>query len=158
VRLRTSLQVGAKYLGCVLCRFHVAFGAGSAPCQKPVSNNLQKWFLSPTGRLNFGFITEGKLTAVLTTPSSWGSQLVRQHRTIKSLFAPKVRVLKYDCLNEFFNTKMEENTYVDSHMSNMHRIYRRLVDEFECEITNESESPCCCSRSLRAILHFLDVM
>jgi hypothetical protein len=54
----------------------------SAPCQKPASNNLQKWFLSPTGRLNFDFITEGKLTAVLITPSSWGSQLVRQHRTI----------------------------------------------------------------------------
>jgi hypothetical protein len=58
-------------------------------------------------------------------------------RALKSLFAPKVRVLKYDCLNKFFNTKMEENTNVDSHLSNMHRIYRRLVDEFECEITDE---------------------
>jgi hypothetical protein len=55
VRLTTSLQVGAKYLGCVVCRFHIAAGAGSAPCQKPVTN-IQKWFLSPTGRLNFGFI------------------------------------------------------------------------------------------------------
>jgi hypothetical protein len=72
----------AKYLGCVVCRFHVATGAGSAPCEKPVSNNLQKWFLSPTSRLNFGSITEEKLTAVLITPSSWSSQLVRQHRTI----------------------------------------------------------------------------
>jgi hypothetical protein len=80
--LTTSLQVGAKYLGCVVCRFHVAAGAGSAPCQKPVSNNLQKWFLSPIGRLNFGVITEGKLTVVLITPSSWGFQLVHQHRTI----------------------------------------------------------------------------
>jgi hypothetical protein len=34
------LQVGAKYLGCVVCRFHVAAGAGSAPCQKPVRINL----------------------------------------------------------------------------------------------------------------------
>jgi hypothetical protein len=76
VRLTTLLQVGAKYLGCVVCRFHVAAVAGSAPCQKPVNNNLQKWFLSPTGRLNFGFITEGKLTVVLITPYSWGSQLV----------------------------------------------------------------------------------
>jgi hypothetical protein len=56
-----------------VCRFHVAAGTGSASCQKPVSINLQKWFLSPTGRLNFGFITEGKLTVVLITPSSWGS-------------------------------------------------------------------------------------
>jgi hypothetical protein len=68
VRLTTSLQVGPKYFGCVVCRFHVAAGAGSAPCQKPVSINLQKWFLSPTGRLNFGFITEEKLTIVLITP------------------------------------------------------------------------------------------
>jgi hypothetical protein len=42
---------------------------------KSASNNLWKWFLSPTGRLNFGFITEGKLTIVLITPYSWGSQL-----------------------------------------------------------------------------------
>jgi hypothetical protein len=46
------------------------------PLPKSTSNNFRKWFLSPTGRLNFGFITEGKLTAVLITPSSWGSQLV----------------------------------------------------------------------------------
>jgi hypothetical protein len=82
VRLTTSLQVGEKYLGCVVCRFHAAAGAGSAPCQNPISINLQKWFLSPTSRLNFGFITEEKLTVVLITPSSWGSQLVHQHRTI----------------------------------------------------------------------------
>jgi hypothetical protein len=31
VRLTTSLQVGAKYLGCVVYRFHVASDAGSAP-------------------------------------------------------------------------------------------------------------------------------
>jgi hypothetical protein len=50
-----------------------------APLPKSASNNLQKWFLSPTGRLNFGFITEGKLTAVLITPYSWGSQLGINH-------------------------------------------------------------------------------
>jgi hypothetical protein len=54
-----------------MCRFHVAAGVGSASYQKPASNNLQKWFLSPTGQLNFGFITEEKLTVVLITPSSW---------------------------------------------------------------------------------------
>jgi hypothetical protein len=43
-----------------------------APLPKSASNNLQKWFLSPTGRLNFGFITKGKLTAMLIIPSSWG--------------------------------------------------------------------------------------
>jgi hypothetical protein len=38
---------------------------------------------------------------------------------------------------EFFKTKMEENMSIDSHLSNMHRIYRRLVDEFEYEITDD---------------------
>jgi hypothetical protein len=46
------------------------------PLPKSASNNLRKWFLSPTGQLNFGFITKGKLTVVLITPYSWGSQLV----------------------------------------------------------------------------------
>jgi hypothetical protein len=61
MRLTTSLQVGAKYFGCVVCRFHVAADAGSAPCQKPASINLQKWFLSPTGQLNLGFILRENL-------------------------------------------------------------------------------------------------
>jgi hypothetical protein len=32
VRLTTSLQVGAKYVGCVVCRFHVVADVGSALC------------------------------------------------------------------------------------------------------------------------------
>jgi hypothetical protein len=87
LRLTTSLQVGVKYFGCVVCRFHVAASAEAmpqtrrhqqvlVPLPKSASNNLRKWFLSPTGRLNFGFITEEKLTVVLITPYSWGSQLV----------------------------------------------------------------------------------
>jgi hypothetical protein len=31
------------------------------PAKKPASINLQKWFLSPTGRLNLGFTIEGNL-------------------------------------------------------------------------------------------------
>jgi hypothetical protein len=58
-------------------------------------------------------------------------------KALKRLFAPKVKAQKYGCMNEFFNTKMEENTCIDSHLSNMHRIYRRLVDEFEYEITDD---------------------
>jgi hypothetical protein len=45
-----------------VCRFHVAADAGSAPYEKPASINLQKWFLSPTGRLNLGFTIEGNLS------------------------------------------------------------------------------------------------
>jgi hypothetical protein len=51
----------AKYFGCVVCGFHVAADTGSVPCQKPSSINLQKWFLSPTGRLNLGFILRENL-------------------------------------------------------------------------------------------------
>jgi hypothetical protein len=63
----------------------------SGTIAKSASNNLQELFLSPTGRLNFGFITEGKLTDVLFTPSSWGSQLVRQHRRINKFFGAVAR-------------------------------------------------------------------
>jgi hypothetical protein len=31
-------------------------------------------WLSPTGSINLGFTTEGKLAAMLIIPSSWGSQ------------------------------------------------------------------------------------
>jgi hypothetical protein len=58
-------------------------------------------------------------------------------KALKSLFRPKVRAHKYGCMYEFFNTKMEENTSIDCQLYNMHRIYRRLVDEFEYEITND---------------------
>jgi hypothetical protein len=65
------------------CCWHQSYALDKAssisslvPLPKLASNNLQKWFLSPTGQLNFGFITEGKLTIVLLTPYSWGSQLV----------------------------------------------------------------------------------
>jgi hypothetical protein len=44
-----------------MCWFHVAAIACSAPCQKPASINLQKWFLSSTGRLNLGFILRENL-------------------------------------------------------------------------------------------------
>jgi hypothetical protein len=83
VRLTTSLQVGAKYFGCVVCRFHVAADAGSAPCQKPASINLQKWFLSPTGRLNLGFTIEGNLPLCSSYLSlgvpNWAASTANKH-------------------------------------------------------------------------------
>jgi hypothetical protein len=56
------------------------------PLPKSASNNLRKWFLSPTGRLNLGTITEGKLTVVLIIPSSWGFPTgpVRHQRCMKN--------------------------------------------------------------------------
>jgi hypothetical protein len=37
VRLTTSLQVGAKYFGCVVCRFHVAAGTEAIPRQGAIN-------------------------------------------------------------------------------------------------------------------------
>jgi hypothetical protein len=37
-----------------------------APCQKSANSNLQMWFLSPTGRLNFGFILRENLLVCST--------------------------------------------------------------------------------------------
>jgi hypothetical protein len=107
VRLTTSLQVGAKYIGCVVCRFHVVADAGSAPCQKPASINLQKWFISPTGRLNLGFIQRENLPLCssylpLRVPNWAISTAIRRLRTTLSIwvaplghvFCPRGRVRK----------------------------------------------------------------
>jgi hypothetical protein len=40
--------------------------AGSVPYQKSASSNLQKWFLSPTGQLKFGFILRENLLMCLS--------------------------------------------------------------------------------------------
>jgi hypothetical protein len=36
-----SVQVGTKYLGCVVCRFHVVADAGSAPCQSQLASTSE---------------------------------------------------------------------------------------------------------------------
>jgi hypothetical protein len=71
MKLTTSLLVGAKYFGCVVCRFHIAAGAELRPDRrhkqivwsvaKLASINLRKWFLSPTGSIKPWFHTEGNL-------------------------------------------------------------------------------------------------
>jgi hypothetical protein len=71
VRLTTSLLVGAKYFGCVVCRFRIAAGAELCPDRrrkqivwsvaKSASINLQKLFLSPTGLIKPWFHTKGNL-------------------------------------------------------------------------------------------------
>jgi hypothetical protein len=56
---------------------------------------------------------------------------------LRGLFAPQVRKQKFDYLKEFLTTKMEENTCIKSHLTNMHRIYRRLTDELKYEMTDD---------------------
>jgi hypothetical protein len=60
---------------------HCLLAPHKAPCK--VSYQQPSGIASFSYRsINFGFITKGKHTAMLFTPSSWGSQLVRQHRRI----------------------------------------------------------------------------
>jgi hypothetical protein len=51
-------------------------GLFSGALPKSASNNLQKWFLSPTGRLNFGFILRENLLLCSSYLSLGVSQLV----------------------------------------------------------------------------------
>jgi hypothetical protein len=53
------------------------------PSPKQASINLQKWFLSPTGRLNIGFIIEGNLSLCsshlpLRVPN-WAASTANKH-------------------------------------------------------------------------------
>ena len=71
VRLTTSLFHWGKPDCLSVCRFHVVADAGSAPCHKSASNNLQKCSLPPTGPIKPWFLTEGKLLLCYILPSSW---------------------------------------------------------------------------------------
>jgi hypothetical protein len=79
-------------------------------------------------------------------------------RALKSLIAPKVRALKYDCLNEFFNTKMEGNTTLIVTCPTCIKSIGDWLMNSNVRSLMKSESPYCYSRSLRAILHLLEVM
>jgi hypothetical protein len=53
-----------KVLGCVVCRFHVAAGE-TLHADKLSGAIVRSLVLSPTGSINLGFTTEGKLAAML---------------------------------------------------------------------------------------------
>jgi len=55
---------------------------------------------------------------------------------LKALFISQVRVMKYEYLDEFLSTKMEENTCLESHLANMHRIHGRLVHDLDYWMTD----------------------
>ena len=61
MRLTTSLFRGAKYLGCVVCRFHVAAEPDSAPCQHQLSTTFRSDFFLLLVRLNLGFLLRENL-------------------------------------------------------------------------------------------------
>ena len=50
---------------------------------------------------------------------------------LKALFLAQVRVARYECLDEFLSTMMEEKTCIDQHLVRMHEIHRRLTDVWD---------------------------
>jgi hypothetical protein len=70
-----------KVLGCVVCRFHVVAGEKLHADKFPgaivrsvakLAGTFGCLVLSPTGSINLGFTTEGKLAVVLIITFSWG--------------------------------------------------------------------------------------
>jgi hypothetical protein len=55
---------------------------------------------------------------------------------LKVLFASQVRIMKYLYLEKLFSIKMEENTFLESHLATMHKIYGCLTNLDYC-MTNE---------------------
>jgi hypothetical protein len=56
---------------------------------------------------------------------------------LQALFAPQVRKESYEYINEFLTTRIEENTCLESHLTNMHRLYRCLTNELNYLMTDE---------------------
>ena len=56
---------------------------------------------------------------------------------LKSMFVKKFRVTIFELENEFLSTKMEENTFLKTHLAKMHGIHLRLVEDFDYWTTEE---------------------
>ena len=56
---------------------------------------------------------------------------------LKSRFIAQVRVARFEVLDEFLSTKMEENTCLEQHLGKMHRLYYTLVDVWNYEMTDK---------------------
>ena len=56
---------------------------------------------------------------------------------LKVLFIAQVRVIKYECLDEFLSTMTEEKTCLDQHLVKMHEIHRRLTYVWDYWISDE---------------------
>ena len=55
---------------------------------------------------------------------------------LKALFISRVRRIKYEWLDEFLSTKLEENACLESHLANMHGIHGRLVHVLDYWMTD----------------------
>ena len=56
---------------------------------------------------------------------------------LKALFIEQIRLMKYECLDTFLSTKMEENTCLESHLRRMYDIHKRLTADLDYWMTDE---------------------
>ena len=56
---------------------------------------------------------------------------------LKSRFIAQVRIARFEVLDEFLSTKMEENTCLEQYLRKMHRLYFTLVDVWDYEMTDK---------------------
>ena len=56
---------------------------------------------------------------------------------LKKMFIAQVRIVRFEGLDEFLSTKMEENDYLEQHLKKMYKIYYTLVDAWDMEMSDE---------------------
>ena len=56
---------------------------------------------------------------------------------LKDRFIAQVRILRFECMNEFLSTKIEENTCLEQHLRKMHKIYYTLVDVWNYKMNDD---------------------
>lgn len=66
----------------------------------------------------------------------WNTNAYDMVDGLKALIIEQVRIIKYECLDKFLSTKMEENTSLESHLANMHRIHGCLVHDLDYWMTD----------------------
>ena len=56
---------------------------------------------------------------------------------LKKMFIAQVRIARFEGLNEYLSTKMEERDCLEEHLKKMYRIYYTLVDAWDVEMSDE---------------------
>jgi hypothetical protein len=56
---------------------------------------------------------------------------------LKEIFEPEVRLMRYECMDEFLSCKMEEHECVGLHLAKMLWIHRSLTVELEYKMKED---------------------
>ena len=55
----------------------------------------------------------------------------------KNSFSAQVRIVSFECLNEFISLKMEEDTCLEQHLRKVHKMYYILVLVWNYEMNDD---------------------